>query len=365
MAEIRVENLVKQFGDFVAVNDVSLTIANGEFFVLLGPSGCGKTTTLRMIAGLEIPTGGRILLDGDDVTMLRASRRDIAFVFQLFALYPHMNVRRNISYPLRAQGMPWRERKVRIDEVARLLRITHLLDRPVSGLAGGDRQRVALGRAMVRRPKAFLMDEPLGTLDTEFRQLMCEELRGLHDRIEATSVYVTHDQIEALAMATRIGVMNTGRLEQVGPPNEIYSRPRSKFVAGFVGSPSMNFIPARGPFAPGTDRARVGDGEIAMPALRSGLDSDTATIGARPEQIVVTDTGALRGRVVSVEYMGSHQHLQLDTTGGRLIVRAPNQVRATLDETVGLDLIPDGLVLFDDTSGRAVESALFGDPRDV
>jgi multiple sugar transport system ATP-binding protein len=173
MAEIRLEALHKAFADFVAVERVDLVIENGQFFVLLGPSGCGKTTTLRMIAGLELPTSGTIRLDGEDVTALRPARRDIAFVFQLFALYPHLDVRRNMAYPLRSQGMPGAEIRQRVEETARLLRIDHLLDEPVSRLAGGDRQRVALGRAIVRRPRAFLMDEPLGTLDAAFRELMC------------------------------------------------------------------------------------------------------------------------------------------------------------------------------------------------
>src|SRR3978361_1486296 len=207
MAEIRVEHLQKAFSDFVAVKDSTFTIADGEFFCLLGPSGCGKTTTLRMIAGLELPTAGTIRLGGEDVTMNRASARDIAFVFQLFALYPHMNVRRNIGFPLKCEGISAAETDRRVVESARLLRISHLLDRPVSGLAGGDRQRVALGRAIVRKPKCFLMDEPLGALDTEMREAMIRELRALHDRLGATTVYVTHDQLEALAMADTIAAM--------------------------------------------------------------------------------------------------------------------------------------------------------------
>src|ERR671910_3575247 len=221
MGEIRVQNLRKAFGSFVAVEDSNFVVNDGEFFVMLGPSGCGKTTTLRMIAGLELPTGGKILLGGEEVTMLRARERDIAFVFQLFALYPHMNVRKNMGFPLLAQGMPKAEIRQRVEETAKLLRIDHLLDRPVGGLAGGDRQRVALGRAIVRRPKAFLMDEPLGTLDAAFRELMCEELRALHDRIGATTVYVTHDQIEAMAMADVVAVMHQGEVLQAGPPREV------------------------------------------------------------------------------------------------------------------------------------------------
>ncbi|WP_037399041.1 ABC transporter ATP-binding protein, partial [Sinorhizobium fredii] len=231
MSEIKIVNLRKQFGDFVAVEDSSFTVEDGEFLALLGPSGCGKTTTLRMIAGLELPTSGKIYLDGEDVTFNRASARDIAFVFQLFALYPHMNVRRNIGFPLLSQGIAKAEIRARVEETAKLLRIDHILDRSVSGLAGGDRQRVALGRAIVRRPKCFLMDEPLGTLDAEFREVMVHELRELHNRIHATTVYVTHDQHEAMAMADKIAVMNHGVIEQFGTPQEIYNRPASMYVA--------------------------------------------------------------------------------------------------------------------------------------
>src|SRR5882757_1854784 len=193
MAEIRIEHLQKAFGDFTAVRDSTFTVRNGEFFCLLGPSGCGKTTTLRMIAGLELPTGGRIFLGPEEVTFKRASERDIAFVFQLFALYPHMNVRANIGFPLKCQGMKRGEIRRRVEEATRILRITSLLDKPVSGLSGGDRQRVALGRAIVRQPMAFMMDEPLGALDAEFRRLMCGELRALHDRLGANTVDVTQD----------------------------------------------------------------------------------------------------------------------------------------------------------------------------
>ena len=225
MADIGVRNVQKRFGDFVAVHDSSFTIRSGEFFVMLGPSGCGKTTTLRMIAGLELPTSGQILFDGKDVTTLRASYRDIAFMFQLFALYPHMKVFDNIAFPLKCHGVPRKERRRRVEETAALLRIEPFLHRRVSELAGGDRQRVALGRAIVREPKAFLMDEPLGALDAEMRELMCGELRTLHDRLNATTLYVTHDQIEAMSMADRIIVMNHGVIEQIGTPQEIYDPP--------------------------------------------------------------------------------------------------------------------------------------------
>src|SRR5271163_1637364 len=254
MAEIRVEKLRKAFQEFIAVQNSSFVIEDRSFFVILGPSGCGKTTTLRMIAGLELPTGGRILLDGEDVTFRRAAARDIAFVFQLFALYPHMNVEQNIGFPLKCQGMGRRETRERVAETARLLRIEHLLSSKTSKLSGGDRQRVALGRAMVRRPKAFLLDEPLGALDAVVRHLRCGELRDLHDRIAATTIYVTHDQLEAMSMADRIAVMNGGRIEQIGSPQEIYDRPASMFVADFIGSPPMNFLNFEGGLRSG-DRA--------------------------------------------------------------------------------------------------------------
>ncbi|PKP63500.1 MAG: ABC transporter ATP-binding protein, partial [Alphaproteobacteria bacterium HGW-Alphaproteobacteria-8] len=203
MARIEIRDLRKAFDAFTAVEGSSFTIEDGEFFMLLGPSGCGKTTTLRMIAGLEAPSSGAILLDGDDVTDRPASQRDIAFVFQMFALYPYMSVRRNIAYPLISQGMSRREAGVRVEAAAKTLGISAILDRGVGGLSGGDRQRVALGRAIVREPKAFMMDEPLGALDAEFREHMAEELRALHDRIGATTVYVTHDQLEAMQMGDK------------------------------------------------------------------------------------------------------------------------------------------------------------------
>ena len=208
MAEIIIKNVRKQFGDFVAVRESSFTIEDGEFFMLLGPSGCGKTTTLRMIAGLELPTSGEIFLDGEEISQKPPSERDIAMVFQMFALYPHLNVRKNISYPLVSQGMPKKQIVEKVAEVARILGIEDMLDLPVGGLSGGDRQRVALGRAIVRQPKAFMMDEPLGALDAEFRERMAEELRALHDRMGATTVYVTHDQLEAMQMGDKIVVMN-------------------------------------------------------------------------------------------------------------------------------------------------------------
>ena len=358
MAQIRVENLRKQFGGFTAVKDSTFTVDNGTFFVMLGPSGCGKTTTLRMIAGLELPSNGRILLGGDEVTFQRASQRDIAFMFQMFALYPHLNVRRNIGYPLRSQGVSRTDTRLRVDETARLLRIEHLLSRSVSGLSGGDKQRVALGRAIVRRPKAFLMDEPLGALDSEFRRLMCGELRQLHDRIGATTVYVTHDQLEAMALADRIAIMNQGVVEQIGTPQEVYDQPASMFVADFIGSPPMSFLRFEGAVRRGESSVCIGEATVAMPELRDEGAQGTLALGARPEHVTLAEDGPVRGNVFGAEYLGTTQIVTVDTYHGQIKARLPASVNVRLGENVGLRFHTRGLALFDVVSGRALRSAL-------
>src|SRR5215813_8608374 len=346
MAEIRIKNVAKTFGTFSAVEGISFTVDHGSFFVILGPSGCGKTTTLRMIAGLELPTSGRILLDGEDVTALRASARDIAFVFQLFALYPHMNVRQNIGFPLRCQNYKRAEIRKSVEEAARLLRIDHLLDRRVGGLSGGDRQRVALGRAIVRRPKAFLMDEPLGALDSEFRRLMCGELRELHDRIEAT------------AMADRIAVMNGGLIEQVGTPQEIYDRPKTMFVADFIGAPPMNFLGVNTALRRGDRIIRIDGAPVEMPELFEDRAESKFALGVRPENVSFADSSKLRGRVIGAEYLGTTQIVTVTTAGGQLKARLPSGKPVQVGETVGLKLRADKLSLFDAASGEALSSAL-------
>lgn len=358
MAQIKVEALDKSFSTFHAVKSASFTVEDGQFLCLLGASGCGKTTTLRMIAGLELPTAGIIRLDGEDVTMNRASARDIAFVFQLFALYPHMNVRRNIGFPLKCEGIGAAECDRRVVEAARILRISHLLDRSVSGLAGGDRQRVALGRAIVRKPKCFLMDEPLGALDTEMREAMIHELRTLHDRLGATTVYVTHDQLEAMAMADRIAVMNNGVVEQVASPRDIYDRPASLFVADFIGSPPMNFLPFRGGLQIGAEAIRLGERDVAIPAAREAMAESELVLGVRPEHVRFTDRGMVRGKVYSTEYLGTTQIVTVSTHYGALKARSPSSRSFQTGETVGLDFRPDTLSVFDKASGRAIRTAL-------
>jgi multiple sugar transport system ATP-binding protein len=307
-----------------------------------------------MIAGLELPTSGRILLDGEDVTFRRARERDIAFVFQLFALYPHMTVRQNIAFPLKCQGMPSAERRKRAADTARLLQIDHLLDQPVSRLSGGDRQRVALGRAIVREPKAFLMDEPLGALDAEFRHIMCQELRALHDRVGATTVYVTHDQLEAMAMADKIAVMNQGIVEQYGAPQEIYDRPASMFVADFIGSPPMNFLRFSGAVTPGSTAVKLNGCMLPVPVIDDGRAEGELALGVRPEHILFEDGSGLRGRVFGSEYLGTTQIVTVETSHGRVKARVPADVAVRTGENVGLAFRTPSLSLFDAASGQAL-----------
>ena len=264
----------------------------------------------------------------------------------------------SIGFPLRCIGTPRPEIRRRVGEAARLLRIDHLLESPVGRLAAGDRQRVALGRAIVRRPKAFLMDEPLGTLDAGFRELMCEELRALHDRVGATTVYVTHDQVEAMAMADRIAVMDKGEILQAGPPAEVYHRPASLFVAGFVGSPAMNFLACEGGLAAGTDAVRFCGASVRIPRLRADAPQERLVLGARPEHVRLDDASPVRGEVYGVEYMGARQIVTVDTEAGRLRLRTGNQVPARIGERVGLALDPERVILFDPASGRALPSDL-------
>ena len=358
MAAIRIQNLCKAFADFTAVKDSSFVVNDGEFFCLLGPSGCGKTTTLRMIAGLELPTSGQIFLGNEDVTFKRASARDIAFVFQMFALYPHMSVRQNMAFPLVSQGMPRAEIEERVAQAANILHISHLLKRSVSGLTSGDRQRVALGRAIVRQPMAFMMDEPRGALDAEFRELMCQELRGLHDRLNATTVYVTHDQREAMSMADKIAIMNQGVIEQLGTPQEIYERPASVFVADFMGSPAMNFIPAHTALAQGATSINLGSFAVGMPAVRDEVSHRPLLYGVRPEHIRLSGDAPLRAEVVGVEYLGNCQIITLNTALNCVVrAKVDVNVKATRGDQVGLEFDSTEVSLFDQTSGRAIGTA--------
>ena len=355
MAQIVIRNLRKDFGEFTAVKSSSFTIEDGEFFMLLGPSGCGKTTTLRMIAGLEAPSSGEIFIDGEEVSGKPASQRDIAFVFQMFALYPHMNVRNNIAYPLKSQHMPRRQINAKVAEVSRILGIQDILNKPVGGLSGGDRQRVALGRAIVRDPKAFMMDEPLGALDAEFREHMAEELRALQDRMHATTVYVTHDQLEAMQMGDKIVVMNHGSIEQFGVPQDIYDWPATMFVADFIGSPAMNFLRFEGEVAPGADSVHLDGTAVSVPPQREGA-AGKLVLGVRPEHVSLSDAGSYRAGVVATEYLGTTRIITLESSNGMLKVRVPATSNAQVGESVGLEFNARTVTLFDESSGRALLS---------
>ena len=356
MAQIQIDRLHKRFGDFVAVRDSTLTLQDGRFVVLLGPSGCGKTTTLRMLAGLEFPTSGSITLAGQDVTYLRPRRRDIAMVFQLFALYPHLGVRGNLEFPLRNEGLNRAEIDRRVAEAAAILRIEHLLGERVGGLSGGDRQRVALGRAIVRQPQAFLMDEPLGTLDAEFRELMCVELRKLHDRLRTTTVFVTHDQNEAMALADHVVVMNRGDILQADDPAGIYNFPSCLFVARFIGRPPMNFLPVAGAVQAGDESVSLAGTPVAVPRIEA--NSASVLLGVRPEHVQLAAPGnGLAAQVEQVEYFGSHWIAQLATAAGTLKAVVDKSQRPAPGERVALTFATARTVLFDAASERLLASA--------
>ena len=360
MADITIRNLKKNYGDFQAVHDSTFTVNDGEFFMLLGPSGCGKTTTLRMIAGLELPSSGQILIDQEDVSFLPARARDIAFVFQMFALYPHMNVRKNITYPLVSQGLKRAQINKKLDEVVDILGIADILDQPIGGLSGGDRQRVALGRAIVRDPKAFMMDEPLGALDAEFREHMAHELRALHDRMQATTVYVTHDQLEAMQMGDKIVVMNHGVIEQYGTPQAIYNKPKTMFVAGFIGAPPMNFLTFSDNLDAGADKITLSgssllDQSFAIPKLHQGL-SGKMVFGIRPEHVKLDDTSGYRGEILANEYYGAEQILTIKAIHGELKARVNAQQSVKVGETVGLNFNERAGVIFNHQDGQALPS---------
>ncbi|MGH1429157.1 MAG: ABC transporter ATP-binding protein [Arenicella sp.] len=360
MAEILINDVKKQYGDFHAVKGSSFTIDDGDFFVMLGPSGCGKTTTLRMIAGLEMPSSGQICLGGEDVTYLPASQRDTAFVFQMFALYPHMNVEKNIGFPLRCQGFNKAQIREKVGRIAEILQITHLLKSPVGGLSSGDRQRVALGRSIVRDPKAFLMDEPLGALDTEFRHVMCNELRDLHNEMKATTVYVTHDQLEAMSMADKILVMNHGTIEQIGSPQQLYDHPMSMFVADFLGDPSMSFLPFSSQIAAGDSVVRMSqDVLVDAPKILESFEGTDFCLGIRPEHVSFDDGSPLKGQIFAVEYFGTTQVAVVKTDFGMIKARVPVSYSLSIDEIVGLKFDTKSIVIFDATSGRALKNEVY------
>ncbi|UOT03566.1 ABC transporter ATP-binding protein [Rhodococcus opacus] len=354
MARIRLDGVSKRFGATPVVQEVNLDIADGEFLVLLGPSGCGKSTLLRMIAGLESLSAGRILLDDRDITAMPPRQRDVAMVFQSYALYPHLTVAKNIGFPLRARGRSREQIRENVAAVAAALGLDEHLDRRPGALSGGQRQRVALARAMVREPGAFLMDEPLSNLDAALRSATRTELTGLHRRLGSTFLYVTHDQVEAMTMASRIALLNGGRVEQVGTPSELYDAPRSTFVAAFLGAPPMNLFDATI-----IDRAGelhvVADGLDAPLGLPAGAASGprTVTVGIRPERLRLGTTEArLRGVVTAIENLGGEEIVHLSLGATSLAVRAPRPVPVRAGDAAGLGIDSRDLHLFESGTGR-------------
>ena len=360
MAQIELRQVAKKFGNNYAVRPMDLTIRDGQFVVLLGPSGCGKTTTLRMISGLEAVTTGQILINDRDVTWNHPSDRDIAFVFQFFALYPLMTVRENIAFTLEAQGIQRNEVNQRVADVAKLLQISHLLKYRPRSLSGGDRQRVALARALVRRPSAFLMDEPLGALDAEFRSVMRSEIRRLHLEQGATTVYVTHDQIEAMAMSDVIVVMSNATVQQIGTPAEVYSNPANLFVARFIGSPGMNLICCR--YQEGTVLLPGGHPYRPNAATQAKLDqavkANEVIVGFRPETVLLSNQGTIPAGVYADEMHGAFTMLHLtlagDQTDSIVHVRSDRTVHFKIGEQVRFDLDPKHLRFFDVTTELAI-----------
>lgn len=332
MGQIILENVNKMFGEIEVIHPLNLNIENGEFVVFVGPSGCGKSTLLRLIAGLEDVSGGKILIDGSDATLSPPAKRGLAMVFQSYALYPHMSVRKNIAFPLRMAGFGVEEQNKRVQWVATILNLTDYLDRRPGQLSGGQRQRVAIGRAIVREPTAFLFDEPLSNLDAALRVGMRVEISELHERLKTTMVYVTHDQVEAMTMADKIVVLQSGLIEQVGSPLDLYRSPQNLFVAGFMGSPKMNFI----------------SGETAS-------QHNAHTIGVRPEHLTVSkEKGTWSGKVGVSEHLGSDTFLHVHETGlmDTLTVRVDGEFPLNHGDTVWLTPEDDKIHRFDEAGNR-------------
>jgi ABC-type sugar transport system ATPase subunit len=355
---LRLDSITHRFGELAAVSDVALDIAGGELVALLGPSGCGKSTLLRIMSGFIRQTQGRVLFDEAAVDHLPPNRRGVGIVFQSYALFPHMTVRQNIAYGLQAHHWARETIAPRVDEMLDLVHMRPFGERLPRQLSGGQQQRIALARCLAIDPKVLLLDEPFGALDKNLRLDMQIEVKRLHREYGITTVLVTHDQEEALSMADRIAVMNRGEVEQVGPPQDIYDKPVSMFVADFIGSPPMNFLHFTGGFARGSHSLRVGEADIEVPELQQEQAPTALALGVRPEHIVLDDAAALRGRVFGAEYLGTTQIVIIDTAHGQVRARIAAATPARPGEIVGLRLRPERLSLFEVASGRAVRSAL-------
>jgi len=346
VASVELRSVSRRWGAVTGVDAISLEVADGEFVVLLGPSGCGKSTTMRMIAGLEDPSDGEIAIDGRVVNDLPPGERDLAMVFQNYGLYPHMTVAENIGYPLKVARVPREERARRVRAAAERVELGGYLDRRPQALSGGQRQRVALGRAIVRTPRLILMDEPLSNLDAKLRVQMRAQIKHLQRELATTTIYVTHDQVEAMTLADRVAVMSEGRLQQVGPPLEIYNWPCNIFVAGFLGNPSMNLI--SGEIAGG----RFFRAEFSLPA--AGVADGSATVGQRPEdmRVVEPEAGDFPAEVFTAEQLGDSTLVTVRFGADLLAVKADRDCAARIGDKIGLKFDPRALHFFSATSGE-------------
>ena len=350
MASVTLKNITKSWGDFTAVNDISLSIHDQEFLVLLGPSGCGKTTTMRMVAGLEEPSRGDIFIGSKRVNDELPKDRDVAMVFQNYGLYPHMSVYENIRYPLKVRKVPKSEHEDLVRKTAVKVELGNLLNRRPRELSGGQRQRVALARAIVRAPTVFLMDEPLSNLDAKLRVNMRAELKHLQHELRITTIYVTHDQIEAMTLADRVAVMDNGIISQLDTPERIYNDPDNLFVAGFIGSPSMNLL-----------EGSMEDGKFMHSgfSVKAGFGSNQdVTLGIRPEDLELTsaENTDCSGRVYSFELTGESTLVTVQLADDRLTIRGPNEYRVAIDETVGIRFNLEKCYLFDSESKQRIRS---------
>ncbi|TIU54992.1 MAG: sn-glycerol-3-phosphate ABC transporter ATP-binding protein UgpC [Mesorhizobium sp.] len=358
MATVSLKKLTKRYGNMEIVHGIDLDIADREFIALVGPSGCGKSTTLRMIAGLEDISGGNIDIGGRVVNDLPPRSRNISMVFQSYALYPHMTVRENLGFSLKIAGAAKDDMDRRVAEASAILGLDELLERRPSQLSGGQRQRVAMGRAIVRDPDVFLFDEPLSNLDAKLRTQMRTEIKKLHAKVKSTVIYVTHDQVEAMTLADRIVIMRSGQIEQVGTPDEVFSRPATRFVAGFIGSPPMNFLKFGGGLAKGAKEIVVQGSKVAVPEVREDIAPADMALGIRPEHIRFDDGSKLRGAIYGTEYLGTTQIVAVETADGIIKARVPAGIHLSPGEQVGLTLSSARLSLFEKGSGRAVRTAM-------
>ncbi len=355
MATISLEKLTKDYGNHKGIFDLDLIIDSGEFFVILGPSGCGKTTTLRIIAGLEYPDSGKVYLDGEDITDYPPRNRNMSMVFQNYALYPFMTVRENIAFPLKRMKVDKNEIDLKVEKMASILSISNILDMKPGQISGGQRQRVALGRAIVKEPKVFLMDEPLSNLDAKLRIGMRAELKKIQMELKTTTVYVTHDQIEAMTLADRVVVMNNGNLEQLDRPMKIYEKPANSFIASFLGDPPINFLDAEVIKEGDQTFLVIGDGKIILNRNIGNYEGKFVRVGIRPEDIKITNSG-IKSKITFIQPLGRRrlEHFKITSDGTELIRASSEEQTLSVGDNCFIDFNHEKILLFDKDNGKII-----------